>query len=112
MGYVNIVLRIFISEKLIDYHLLREFFFDSEVYKSQGYKKSESGSKYGDPSPYMNYLSTAKKFLGVISTFLVIMYTTPPAILFIAIVLLGYYMVQRVYVATSRYWVTQKLPQI
>ena len=40
--------------------------------------------------------------LQVIATFLVIMYTTPPAIIFIFVVLLGYYFVQRVYVATSR----------
>ena len=40
--------------------------------------------------------------LQVVATFLVIMYTTPPAILFISIVLVGYYFVQRVYVASSR----------
>ena len=40
--------------------------------------------------------------MQVVAVFLVIMYTTPPAILFIFIVLIGYYAVQRVYVATSR----------
>lgn len=40
--------------------------------------------------------------LQVLATFLVIMYTTPPAILFIFVVLVGYYFVQRVYVASSR----------
>lgn len=40
--------------------------------------------------------------LSVIATFLVIMVTTPLAIIPIAIVLFGYYFVQRVYVAASR----------
>ena len=40
--------------------------------------------------------------MQVIATFLVIMYTTPYAIICIFIVLIGYYVVQRVYVATSR----------
>lgn len=40
--------------------------------------------------------------LQVIATFLVIMYTTPPAIIFIFFVLVGYMFVQRVYVASSR----------
>ena len=40
--------------------------------------------------------------LNVIATFLVIMYTTPIAIIFICLVLVGYLFVQRVYVASSR----------
>ncbi len=41
-------------------------------------------------------------FLAVISTFVIISYTTPIFILPFSVVLIAYYMVQRIYVATSR----------
>merc|ERR550539_2351062 len=40
--------------------------------------------------------------LGACSTFLIILYTTPIFIIPIAIILAGYYLVQKLYVATSR----------